>query len=192
MSYAKHNPVIAAAMNETPELFLRGCLFTICSIRQPITSVPDHLERVAAGDLGPLFGHKLDAHLYLMTHAAELWRDIRNSRTNANRIAVLCRVPGLGIVKSAFVLQLMGYDVACLDSRNVQREGRKPREFRTDGDKKGLAFVRKIDRYLAEVEGRAAEYWDLWCQDVADAYDRTSEEISALHLAIVPDNYIPF
>lgn len=192
MSYAKHNPVIATAMNETPELFLRGCLFAICSIRQPITSVPDQLQRVTTGDLGPLFGHKLDAHLYLMNHAAEFWRDVRNSRTNANRIAVLCRVPGLGIVKSAFVLQLMGYNVACLDSRNVKREGRNPRAFSSDGRKYTVAFVRKIERYLAEVEGRAAEYWNLWCQDVADAYDRTAEEISALHLAIVPDNYVPF
>jgi hypothetical protein len=146
------------------------------------------------GDLGPLFGHKLDAHLYLMNHAAELWRDIRASRTNANRIAVLCRIPGIGIVKAGFVLQLMGYNVACLDSRNVKREGRNPNEFRSRGGdtKKSLAFVRKIDRYLAEVEGRAQEYWDLWCADVAATYDRTADEISALHLAIVPDNYVPF
>lgn len=190
--YAKHNPTIASAMQESPELFLRGVLFAICSIRQPIRAVPDQLEAVLGGDLSPLFGYKLNAHAYLMDHAAELWRDVRGSRTNANRIAELCRVPGLGIVKAGFVLQLMGYDVACLDTRNVKREGRDPREFRTDGKKSGAAFVRKIDRYLAEVEGRAAEYWDLWCSDVAQANKMTAEAVSALHLAIVPDNFVPF
>lgn len=127
--YATHNPTIANAMRESPALFLHGALFAICSIRQPITAVPDQLERVMAGDLGPLFGHKLDAHAYLMDHVPTLFRDVLASRTNVNRIAVLCCVPGLGIVKSAFVLQLMGYDVACLDSRNVKREKRQARAY---------------------------------------------------------------
>lgn len=192
MSYARHNPTIAAAMQESPALFLRGVLFAICSIRQPIKAVPDQLDAVMSGDLSPLFGHKLEAHAYLLDHAAELWNDVRNSRTNANRIAVLCRVPGLGIVKAAFVLQLMGYDVACLDSRNVKREGRNPRAFASNGRKTTVAFACKIDRYLGEVEGKAREYWDAWCEDVAGAYKMTPEAVSALHLAIVPDNFVPF
>jgi hypothetical protein len=107
---------------------------------------------------------------------------------------ILCRVPGLGIVKAGFALQLMGYDVACLDTRNIKREGRNPRAFRSDGEarKAGPAFKKKIARYLSEVEGRAQEYWDAWCQDVASDIGITAAEVSGLHLAIIPDNYIPF
>jgi hypothetical protein len=191
MSYALHNPTIAAAMRQDPDVFLRGVLFAVCSIRQPIVNVPDQLSDVMAGDLSSLFGHKIDAYAYVSKHYHALRSDVLASRTNANRIAVLCRVPGLGIVKAAFVLQLMGYDVACLDSRNVKREGRNPDEFRSRR-KTSVAFLRKIDRYLVEVEGRSAEYWDLWCADAAVVYKRAAEEISALHLAIVPDNHVPF
>lgn len=192
--YAQHNPVIANYMRESTEGFFRGAMFAVLSIRQPITIVPDSLAAVANGDLSPLFGHKLDAHLYLCEHGAALRERVLSAPDNETRLAALCEVPGLGIVKAGFVLQLMGYDVACLDSRNVKREGRNPRAFRTDGrkGKATKAFGRKIKAYLQEVEGRSAEYWDHWCEDVAKVYKMTAEEISGLHLSIVPEGYIPF
>ena len=190
--YDAHNPLIAAAMRECPDTFARGILFAVCSMRQAIVNVPDQLEQIDQGDMEPLFGFKLNAWQYAFDHRAELHSAVLAAPDNATRIDVLCRVPGLGIVKAAFVLQLMGFDVGCLDSRNVKREGRNPRAFRTDGKKTGPAFHRKIARYLAETEGKSRYYWDTWCCDVAERYGKTPVEISALHLAIVPDNYIPF
>lgn len=188
--------MIADHMRGDPEIFARGVLFAILSIRQKISNVPAQMEDVAERDSASvyLFGFKRAAFTFLMQHRADLWRDCLAARTNGERIDLLCQVPGLGIVKAAFVLQLMGYDVACLDSRNVKREGRNPRAFRTDGQgrKTGRAFLAKITRYLTQVEGKAETYWDDWCADVADAYGMTPEEVSGLHLAIIPDNYIPF
>jgi hypothetical protein len=94
-------------------------------------------------------------------------------------------------VKGAFIAQLMGYDIACLDARNVSREARNPRAYRTDG-KTPRQLEPKVRLYVGETFGRAAEYWDLWCEDVAQAYGRTAQEISELHLAIVPRGYVPF
>ncbi len=192
--YAEHNSAIANGMQSDLAIFKRGVLFAILSIRQAITSVPEQLEQVERGDYSPLFGFKLDAFDYLSDYGATLWRDVKAAPDNGARLNVLTRVPGLGIVKAGFVLQLMGYDVACLDSRNVKREGRKPRAFRSDGikGKSGPAFQRKIARYLGEVEGKAANYWDAWCSDVSRVYRTTAEEISALHLAILPSDYVPF
>lgn len=192
--YAQHNPVIANYMRESTEGFFRGAIFAVLSIRKPIVVVPDDLKAVANGDLSPLFGHKLDAHLYLLDHGPALRERVLSAPDNATRLAALCEVPGLGIVKAGFVLQLMGYDVACLDTRNIKREGRPPREFRSDGrkGKATKAFRARITHYLAEVEGRSAEYWDHWCEDVAKVYKMTADEISELHLSIVPEGYIPF
>lgn len=189
--YAEHCSAIAHYMHSDLEGFKRGAWFAICSIRQPITVVPEQVARLALGDTGPLFGHKVAAFDYLERHAWALWVSIKLAPDNAQRIAVLLHVPGLGIVKAGFVLQLMGYDVACLDSRNVKREGRAARAFRTDG-KPPAALGRKVAAYLREVEGKAAAYWDAWCQDVAQVYDMTAEQISELHMAIVPDNHVPF
>ena len=95
-------------------------------------------------------------------------------------------VPGLELVKAGFALQLAGYDVACLDTRNVRRENRDPRAFRAPYTN------RRLDAYLRETEGKAASYWDAWCEDVAHARGGNADDISALHLAVLPDSYLPF
>lgn len=192
--YAQHNPTISAAMRGDADIFRRGCLFALLSIRQPIRNVPAQMADVDERGDGSdyLFGFKRAAYAYIMDYGDQLRCDVMNAATNVARMEFMCQVPGLGLVKAGFVLQLMGYDVACLDSRNVKREGRNPRAFRTDGKKTGPAFVRKLIRYLVEVEGHAETYWDAWCRDVADAYDMTAHDVSALHLAILPDEYVPF
>jgi len=206
--YRDHMPIIRDAMREDLEIFRRGVMFAVCSIRQPTTNVPDQLARLFDGAEGenPLFGHKFKAWEYIAdnSRAALLWKKLnlfaslsygpmgypRVGATEAAMLAIL-EVPGLGIVKSAFVLQLMGFDVACLDSRNVKREGRHPRAFRTDG--KGVDQLRRqVSAYLDETYGKAEQYWDAWCRDVAGSYDGyTPEAVSELHLSIVPNGYVP-
>ena len=147
----------------------------------------------------PLFGHKFDAWAWISDdgNAARLWRNLLALENYADKlacehaIACLLEVPGLGIVKAAFICQLMGFDVACLDARNIKREGRNPRAFRTDGKAPHLLRA-KVAAYVAETHGRAQEYWDAWCYDVAEAYGRTAQQISDLHLAIIPAGFIPF
>ena len=206
--YKKHClGIIAPAMRADMEVFRRGVMFAICSIRQPTINVPDQLAILFDGeqDESPLFGHRFDAWAYISDNAkcAALWAHVRCFGIDGawhdpqddceNAITALLRVPGLGIVKAAFVAQLMGFNVACLDSRNVKREGRNPRAYETRGTKGGRKFSpAMVERYVAETYGRAEEYWNAWCCGVAEAYKRTPEEISALHLAIIPPNYVPF
>jgi hypothetical protein len=192
--YQEHNPLIACAMREDVETFARGIVFAICSIQRQFVTVPEQMAQIERGILEPLYGHKLTAFEYVEEHKLALWRGVLTAPDNATRIDKLCHIPGLGIVKAGFVLQLMGYDVACLDTRNVKREKRDPRAFRSDGPKKkqGPAWHRKIARYLAETEGKAAHYWDTWCRDVAKTYRMTADEVSALHLIIVKPDEMPF
>lgn len=167
-------------MRDSPEGFLRGAMFAILSIRQPVINVPAQLDALmhpTSSRESPLFGSKINAWAYLSEHKAELLRAILAAPDNATRMRGLTKVPGLGIVKAGFVLQLMGYDVACLDSRNATKTSK--------------AFQKRIERYLGEVEGRAQEYWDAWCEDICAVYKRSAEQISELHLAIVPDDFMP-
>lgn len=190
---------IAPAMREDVAVFRRGAMFAICSIRQATINVPGQLGILFDEEEGenPLFGAKFNAYSDIMGPlGAQLWADLRalkgNTKTQCEyAIGRLLEVRGLGIVKAAFIAQLMGYDVACLDSRNVTREGRNPRAFRTDG-KTPRQLAPKVRAYVSETYGKAAHYWDAWCGDVAAAYDRTPEGISELHLSIVPANHVPF
>lgn len=201
--YRQHMPQIRDAMRADLEVFRRGCMFAVCSIRQPTINVPDQLGILFDNEESenPLFGHKFGAYDYILSaKGAQLWAEfsgvrdaIRTHTQSASEYAIglLLDVPGLGIVKAAFIAQLMGFNVACLDARNVTREKRNPRAYRTDG-KTARQLEPKVRAYVAETFGKAEHYWDAWCQDVAVAYDRTPEEISALHLAIIPNNYVPF
>lgn len=185
--YAEHMPVIRDFMRASPENFRRGVIFVVLSIRQPITFVPDAMIECEDRGISArcIWGHKIDAFEFLADPVKlnNLWSQVCATQDSATAIEALLHVPGLGIVKAAFVCQLMGFDVACLDSRNVKREKRNPRAFRTDG--KAPAKLRaKIKRYLAETQGKAQYYWDAWCEDVAERYGMTPEEISALHLCI--------
>lgn len=196
--YAEHVPVIASAMRGDVATFERGVLFAICSIRQPVINVPaqiDDVERERAESIY-LIGHKRAAYQYLVTHREALWRDVCSIALDnpAGAIARLCDIPGIGIVKAGFIAQMLGFDVACIDTRNIQRDGRNPRAYRSDGEarKRTPAFQRKIARYVADVGGRAAHYWDAWCNEVGPIYHLTGEAMSALHADAICGDAIPF
>ncbi len=193
--YDTHVPVISACMRETPEGFKRGVLFALLSIRQPITAVRGQLQQVdeERAEASCLLAFKRQAYRQLQIEGEALWRELRDEWDARTVITRLQGLHGLGIVKAAFVAQLMGCDVACLDSRNVAREGRKRRAYDYHKGRitaEGLAH--KIDCYLAEVGGRAREYWDAWCDDAGITYKLSGHAISELHLDIVSEGYIPF
>jgi hypothetical protein len=185
--YAEHVPSIAAYMRADADQFVRGALFALLSIRQRFVTVPNQMADVEKrGARSPfLFGSKLAAWRYIRRHKRELFAAVTGDDTRAALQAVSA-IPGIGLVKGAFILQLAGHDVACLDSQNIEREGLDPRAFRSDARiKKSKAWARKLDRYLAETGGKARFYWDAWCDYVGPQYGLSGEECSAIHLAIV-------
>lgn len=184
--YATHVPIINGAMRADLPTFKRGVMFAILSARVQFPRVPDQcadLEKNGA-DAKCLWSWKYGAYVYLEEHGAALWRTICGAHDVENALWALTRIPGLGIVKAAFVLQMLGHDIACLDIRNIMRDGRNPRAFRSDGEKRKSrpAFRDKIARYVDETKGKAEFYWNRWCEEVAVSYGSTAERISLDHV----------
>lgn len=188
--YNEHVPVINSAMRQCPETFARGIMFAVLSARQPFSNIAVQMDDLAAkGEKSRyLFAWKRDCYLYVEKHKEQIWRDTCAAHDSETALKILTKVPGLGIVKSAFVLQFIGHDIACLDVRNIVREGRDPNAFKSNGPKykASKAFERKISRYISETQGRARELWDVWCADVAETYGMTAHGVSEAHLRIVP------
>jgi hypothetical protein len=194
--YASEMPRIRDGMLADPETFARGIMFAVCSIRQSVERVPALLRDIDAnGERAEALAMamKLDAYLYLQAHATALWRDVRHMETRDALVRLLA-VPSLGIVKSAFVLQFLGHNIGCMDTRNLRREGIDYRAFRVDGNGKlGRPPVssRRIDLYFTIAGGRAEELWDTWCNEVAEDRWRentrnlTAQEVSDLHLEVI-------
>lgn len=187
--YRDHVPVIAKAMHLDIATFKRGVMFAALSARTPFNRVPSQCRELSRlGDKAQcLWSWKFDAYIYVETYGEILHRAVTTAKNTRNALYAITRVPGMGIVKGAFVLQLMGHDIACIDVRNIQRDGRQPRAYRSDGESKKStpAFWRKIDRYILDTGGRAEHYWDVWCNEVGPDYGMTGEQCSALHLTTI-------
>ena len=189
--YAQHVPILTAAMRAEPHVFERGVMFAILSARVQFGRVPGQCKelRQRGSEARCLWGWKFDAYTYLQQHSAEVFGGVAHQPDSAKALWCLTRIPGLGIVKGAFVLQMLGHDTACLDARNIAREGLNPRAYRSDGEarKSSPAFALKIERYLDATAGRSEELWDRWCNEVGPDYGMTGEECSFAHVkAIVP------
>ena len=185
--YETHVPYIASAMRQDADAFARGVTFALLSIQQMFVTVPKAMVDVEQNDTASrfLFGSKAGAYHFLMEHKVGLHAACVAATSPAEVIATVATIPGMGIVKAAFVAQLMGHDVACLDTRNIQREKRNPREYRSRKDCSPRKFAKDIERYVRDTGGKAREYWDTWCTDVAKTYGMTPLAVSKLHLDCV-------
>lgn len=188
--YREHVPTLNAAMRDDADIFLRGVTFAVLSIRTQFIRVSGQMAEVeAAGSQArALWGFKRGSYDFLRKNKFALWDSVRAAGDSESAISHLTTIPGVGIVKAAFVCQMMGHDIGCLDTRNIQRLGLNPREYRTDGEarKSTDAFKRKVGRYVDATSGKAQELWDAWCQDVAKVYAIPANDISREHLVIIP------
>lgn len=189
--YAEHVPIIKRAMRRDVETFARGAMFAILSARTQFNRVPDQCQELAqrGADASCLWGWKFNAFAYVEANKLSLWRNVTVAIDTRAALWNITRIPGMGIVKGAFVCQMLGHDIACLDTRNIAADGRDPRAYRADGEdrKVGPAFWRKINRYIADTGGKAEQYWNSWCRMVGPDYGMTAEQISWLHVTtIVP------
>lgn len=169
--------------------------FVLCTIRQPLQQVIR--QRADIATKGPasnyLFSSKRAGWTWANEHKGYLWRvtkDIMQRPDSEDRKADLIQhfmqVPGLGMVKAAFVVQCIGGGTACIDSHNLTRLGLpvsavkigaklKPETIRA----KVLAYVRMCDE-----TGGSAYWWNSWCDYVAGRRGsplKTGDQVSAYH-----------
>ena len=160
-------------------------VFVLLSIRSQFSGLGRQLERVRTGDTAPLWGWKLAGARYLHDRRAYLHRRVRECRLGKIWVEDLMRdylsVPGLGLVKAGFAVQLLTGEVGCLDMHNVERLGLHGRDFTIPTRKNPDAQLRVIDACIADYMqlcedcGGAATLWNSWCAWVAETY-RTYED----------------
>jgi len=102
-------------------------------------------------------------------------RDLRSQSIPA-AIKELRKITGVGTVKAGFILQLLGRDVACLDSHNLNKLGISASYFNSE---------KRVEEYVALTQQRGAEYWwDSWCELIANRYPKhfkNADEVSLIH-----------
>lgn len=179
--YATHVPQINKAMRSDAAAFKRAVLFAVLSARTQFVTVPDQMDHVRENGRKSkhLFSWKRTTFDWLEANLVDWRARIIAEHDTRKALIIVCECPGLNLVKGAFILQFLGHDVACMDSRNVTRE-----ELGADHWKVSKGTPRwhvKLDEYLDYVTGRAHELWDSWCYEIAEVYGLDAEEVSAIH-----------
>lgn len=185
--YRDHVASISAAMREDDDTFERGVQFASLSIQSMFVTIPAQFADVAKRGSASkyVWGGKAATFHHMAEHKGALRRRLNAVDNIPDALRALTTVPGLGLAKAGFVAQFLGFDVGCLDTRNIQREGLNVEEFNLHGIKEGRIYERKLANYLRLAGGRAEFLWDAWCKDVAGVYKVTqgsAEAVSKLHV----------
>ena len=187
--YAQHMPLISE-YGRTPAGFAAVVSFAIATQNQRFYLIKRIMECARSDGVfacTQLSRRQKNGVLYAQVHAGAYL--LRLSDDTVDALRLLVELPSIGIVKAAFVLQMLGYPVGCLDVHNTRLAGLPPRMFqRVPTSVK--AFDTCIQKYLDTCTrlGGAALLWDRWCTLIACKYSRwftNTETVSAYHVSCI-------
>lgn len=175
-------------------------VFVLCTIRAGLYGVHGQLADIAhKGEKSKfLWGKKSEGYLWLCSEKERLYSELTWLEENHGRkdpqgiveaIELLMDCPNLGLAKSAFFLQLLGWEIGCLDSHNLKRLGLPERAFEIHK----LSFKARRARILEYVricQSIGAEtLWNDWCRFVAgnraNKFLNTGEKVSRWHFTCI-------
>jgi hypothetical protein len=196
--FAKHQPLISQFARQNPDNFAAVCRFVVVTIQNRLFNVVSDCETLAAAlsddataaDLEAVesvtYGHKRQAVDTIQAEKAALYWQAEEIVFHAETerqaakslIALFATIPGLGIVKSGFIAQLIYGCGGCLDTHNLIRFGINPNKVRSTRYKNAKTLKTKskiLDEYLdfCEQFGGCEELWNTWCEFVANREDET-------------------
>jgi len=98
---------------------------------------------------------------------------------------VLTDVPGLGMVKAGFVMQMMFGRVGCIDVHNLRRLDIAPSVLTMSKKVKPDTRKKKIEAYIDACKKRRCSWlWDSWCNLIAKKDPKRwtdGEHVSMVH-----------
>ena len=190
------NKKIARFALKSPDNMVRVGTFVLTTIQAGLATTQAQMHDIDEHGASSkyLWGNKRDGFLYLQEHKQVIFAAIK-AAVKANdpigAIDVLTNVPNLGIVKAAFVAQLVGLDVACIDSHNCDRLGLSRSALKFSKKVKPELKRKKIADYVKFTQdtGGSEYWWNTWCEYVAGnrANKRldTAEKVSKYHVDAV-------
>ena len=165
--------------------------FALLTIQQPLQTVErqfaDVREHGAASKY--LFGSKREGFAYAVEHADMLHAALMSAIATddiVGAIDLIALVPGLGTVKSAFVCQMAGLNIGCLDRHNLARLGLKEDAFKLPKTLLPETRRAKIAEYVRYTQSicNAEAWWNDWCSIVAGRRGsplKTAQAVSRFH-----------
>jgi hypothetical protein len=201
--FVKHQSKIMKWAMTKPDNTFNLVLMVSLSIRQPWAVIGKQLQDVQENGMASkfLFGSKKDLYAYMMDNKQDIFDILKATKagkvSQADCLYRLTQVPGLGLAKAGFVMQLAIGMAGCIDSHNVTMYGVNPNALKM-GKVKAEKALEKAKMYLELCDklGGTEKLWDNWCNFVATRHPKHFEDgydVSARHcsyLGIKPQSFM--
>ena len=199
--YDTHAMEISEHALKTPKGLLDVITFVFTTIQQPLSSCKNQLNDIDlhGTESKYLFGSKRAGLKYAMENKTRLfWKvqelqkeSLENIDTVCKAVRLFMEVPGLGAVKASFVCQMLGFNVSCIDSHNLNRLGMELKDVTIPNSLTEKTKMKKIKAYVHLTQRKGTVYWwNSWCDYVASKGGlnktlTTGNEVSAFHVECV-------
>jgi hypothetical protein len=190
----EHNQEIARECQRSPEVLRDTLRMVIISIREKFHLVEDVYDDVLdKGIHAPkLFGFKVAAWEHVTANYRAIHRDAMralHADDTVGLMRIFLRVPGLGLAKAGFAVQLLCGRVGCIDTHNARIYNVPESMLRFDKSTLEATQTRKIEAYidLCKRVGGSRALWDSWCDLIADRYPNAwsdGRHVSAHHVTL--------
>ncbi len=187
--YKDHmDQVSRRALRSTYDLLSIATL-ALLSIRQQWHTIGNQMDDVREHgvDSKYLFGSKRTGYKYLVKNIDWLYAVTKTAESDYELLDAWSTVPGLGLVKVGFVIQMARGVGGCIDMHNMLEYGIPAAQLRFSKDLSTKAKAVKLRGYLAlcnELGG--SEYlWEQWCHIIAakrPAHFASAVAVSRSHL----------
>lgn len=187
---------IAKFAMKNPDNLAKVTTFVLTTIQAGLATTLGQMQdiNVTGADSKYLWGNKRDGYLYMHEHKEVIFAAVKaavKADDPVGAIDVLTNVPNLGIVKAAFVAQMCGLNVACIDSHNCDRLGLARTALKFPKGVKPETKRKKIADYVALTQrtGGSEYWWNTWCEYVAgnraNKHLTTGDAVSKFHVTAV-------
>lgn len=193
--FKDHNPVINEYMQANAQQMIDGIMFVVLSVKTPFHTMAQQMQdyRANGGDSKYVWGFKRQTYDYLQEHGQDLYDELMDLRTRTefyskgqpikfrgrqiwhhrDKQMMLCLtdVPGLGVVKAGFVMQMMFGRVGCIDVHNQRRlYSVDAKSLQLTKAAKDDTKLVKIDAYvnICKKNNSTQRLWDQWCEQLTD------------------------
>ena len=194
--YKRDNKAIAKFALKNPDNLVRVATFVLTTIQAGLATTHNQMLDIDKHGANSkyLWGNKRQGYEYLQEHKQVLYAAVKaavKANDAVGAIDVLTNVPNLGIVKAAFVVQMVGLDVACIDSHNCDRLGLPRTALRFSKKVKPEVKRKKIADYVQFTRdtGGSEYWWNTWCEYVAGNRANkqldTGSKVSKYHVTAV-------
>lgn len=187
---------IAKFAMKNPDNLAQVTTFVLTTIQAGLATTLGQMQdiKVTGANSKYLWGNKREGYEYMQEHREVIFAAVKaavKANDPVGAIDVLTNVPNLGIVKAAFVAQMCGLDVACIDSHNCDRLGLSRTALKFAKGVKPETKRKKIADYVALTQrtGGSEYWWNTWCEYVAgnraNKHLTTGDAVSKFHVTAV-------